>query len=93
MPSFSTQATPNPNSVKITASDGTFIDDGMRAFSTAEEAEGDPLGHRLFAVGGIADVFVVPDFLTITKQAGASWDLLMPKVKNVLNDYFDEERA
>lgn len=93
MPRFTTQATPNPNSMKITTSNGSFIDDGMRAFSTAEEAEDDPIGQRLFAIGGVADVFVVPDFLTITKSAGASWNLLMPKVKSALASYFEEERA
>ncbi len=90
MPTFSTEPTPNPDSLKITTREGAFIDEGMASFPSAEEAEEHPLGRRLFAVTGVANVFITPAFLTVTKRASASWDLLLPKVKRVLQDAMRE---
>ncbi len=91
MPTFSTQPTPNPDSLKVTAPGHTFMDEGMAAFASAEEAEADPLAQRLFAVAGVVNLFMTPDFITLTKNAGAHWDQIMPKVKKILEDHFAEE--
>lgn len=93
MPTFSTQPTPNPDSLKITTSGSLFMDNGMAAFASAEEAETNPLARRLFAVPGVVNLFVTPDFLTLTKSTGAHWDQLLPKVKKVLEDHFAEQDA
>jgi hypothetical protein len=89
MPSFSLQPTPNPNSVKITADAQPFLEHGMATFASAEEAAGHALGERLFAIRGIANVFILPQFLTITKEPAADWDVLLPEVEAVLAAYLD----
>lgn len=88
MPRFLTHPTPNPNSLKITTDAGRFIEGGMEAFSSAKEADGHPLGSRLFALTGVANVFIMPEFLTITKTPAADWDRLLPSVQSMLDDYF-----
>lgn len=82
------QPTPNPDSVKLTVDGHSFIDSGMESFSTPQEAEGHPLGSRIFALNGVANVFILPAFLTVTKHPAASWDALLPKIEHLLDEYF-----
>ena len=79
--------TPNPNSLKFTLAGARFLDTGLRSFSSPEDATGDPLGSALFAVRGISNVFVVPDFVTVTKHPAAHWDQLMPSIERILTEY------
>lgn len=88
MPSFNAEPTPNPNSVKITTDNGPFIEGGMVSLTSAGEAEEHPLGRRLFAIDGVANVLILPQFITISKTAGADWDKVLPNVKRVLNKHF-----
>ncbi|ARA92625.1 hypothetical protein AWN76_005220 [Rhodothermaceae bacterium RA] len=88
MPTFRTHLTPNPNSIKITTDAGPFIDSGMLSFNTPTEAEGHDLAEQLFRTPGLAGVFIMPDFLTVTKQPAATWDDVLPTVKSILADYF-----
>jgi hypothetical protein len=84
------EPTPNPNSLKITAAGHSFIPNGMATFSSATEAADHPLGARLFAVEGIANVFILPQFLTVTKQGGADWDDIFPDIERTVAEYLDE---
>jgi hypothetical protein len=93
MPAFQTQGTPNPNSIKIVTDGPSFIDEGMESFNSAQEAEDHPLGHRLFSLPGIANVFMLPQFVTVTKHPATKWGDLMPKVEQVLQSYFEERDA
>ncbi|GIV59827.1 NifU N-terminal domain-containing protein [Rhodocaloribacter litoris] len=91
MPAFHFHPTPNPNSMKITLSEGTFIADGMLSFAGAEAARDHPLGAALFAVEGVTNVFILPQFLTITKTPDADWDALMEAVTAVLARHFEAD--
>ena len=86
MPKLDISPTPNPNSLKCTLSEGTFIPEGMESFNSAEEAAGHSLGERLFRIGGIVNVFIMPRFLTITKSVDADWGDILPKVKRTVKD-------
>jgi hypothetical protein len=79
--------TPNPNSIKITVDGQRFIDSGMESFSTAEDAAGHALGERVFAITGVTNVFILPDFLTVTRHPAAEWDAILPKIELVLKSY------
>lgn len=93
MRSVQIHPTPNPNSMKFTASGRTFIPSGMVSFNAPSEATGHPLGERLFAIPGVANVFILPQFVTLTKQLAADWDLLLPKVEKALEAFFAEQDA
>jgi hypothetical protein len=84
MPKVSARPTPNPDSLKFTTDGARFIASGLRAYRTPAEAEGDPLGAALLAVGGVADVLILPDFVTVTKHPAAGWDDLLPAVERIL---------
>jgi hypothetical protein len=88
MPTFAFSPTPNPNSMKITSDGAPFLDAGMASYASPAEAAGDPLGERLFALEGVHNVFMLPQFITITKRADFSWDDLLPELERTLDDFF-----
>ena len=87
MATMQAESTPNPNSLKFTTDDGPFLDGGMAAYTSAEEAEEDPLARALFAISGVEDVFVTPQFVTVSKAPGADWAAVKPDVEAVLSDH------
>jgi hypothetical protein len=56
------------------------------SFASAEAAASDPLAARLFALGGIYNVFMVQDFVTVNKLPEVAWDDLVPQVQRILED-------
>ncbi|MFP4228955.1 MAG: NifU N-terminal domain-containing protein [Salinivenus sp.] len=92
MATIHAEPTPNPNSLKFTASDGSFQDDGVSAFSSASEAEGHPLAHRLFSIDGVADVFITPTFVTVSKEPEVDWSDVKAQVETALGDYLEDAR-
>jgi len=62
--------TPNPDAMKYSL-DVTL--DGSFNMVGAEAAEGQPFATAVFAAGGVAAVFGVNDFVTVTRQPGADW--------------------
>jgi len=89
MPDFRAESTPNPNSLKITTDTGPFIKEGMASFSAVAEAEGHALGEPIMRIPGVDNVFILPQFLTVTKQPAAAWEKVLPKVKQVLRSHFE----
>ena len=69
--------TPNPDAVKIEL-DTTL--DGTLSFKSADDAAGHPFAAAVFEGGGVANLFGVNDFVTITREPGADWDELVPRV-------------
>lgn len=83
------QATPNPNAAKFIA--GRRLVDGNRprSFATLADAAADPLAAAVFAIDGVAAVFMVEDFVTVTKAADASWARLTPEVTAAMREVLD----
>lgn len=89
MVQFQSHPTPNPNSLKFTTDGGPFLDQGMESFASIDEAQGHPLGKALFAHAGVINVFILPDFLTVTKDDSVDWDSLYPQVEATLRKHFE----
>lgn len=90
MPTIRSYPTPNPDSLKFVLDSGqTIIDDGMLVFASAAEAEHHSLGRALFALEGITNVFVLPEFLTVTKETAASWNSLLPGIEQAIIGFLD----
>jgi len=71
-------STPNPNATKFTLN--TKLESMMNATSAAEAAE-IPFAAAVFAAGGVASVFGVNDFVTVTREADAEWDPIVAAVQ------------
>ena len=50
--------------------------------STAEAAVGNSFAEDVFAAGGVAAIFGVNDFVTITRQADAAWEPIVAAVQH-----------
>lgn len=71
------EETPNPNAVKFIlrepVSNGT-----VHSFSSASQAENDPLAKALFDVGHVVSVFYADRMITVEKEEEGDWDELLP---------------
>lgn len=78
--------TPNPNAGKFTV--GRTLVEGRSGltFGSAAAAAGDPVAARLMAEPGVRSVFMVADFVTVTKDDAASWADLAPRVQTALRE-------
>lgn len=78
MASASPSPTPNPNAMKFT------LDVKLPAtmnLANAAAAEGNPFAAAVFRVEGVAALFGVNDFVTVTRRPGADWDTIVDGVK------------
>ena len=62
--------TPNPDAMKFTL-DTTLP--AMINVTSAEAATGHRFADTVFAAGGVAAIFGVDDFITVTRQPGCEW--------------------
>lgn len=69
------EETPNPNARKYVVGQ-KVVEKGSLSFNSAAEAKGHALGTALFAVKGVASVFAVNDFVTVTRKPSVEWDVL-----------------
>ncbi|CAN1569559.1 NIF system FeS cluster assembly, NifU, C-terminal [Rhabdaerophilaceae bacterium] len=81
-----TEATPNPATLKFLPGK-SVLGGSTREFKAAEEADASPLARRLFAVSGVAGVFLGSDFVTITKASG-EWQHLKPAILGAIMEHF-----
>ncbi len=78
MASASPSPTPNPNAMKFT------LDVKLPAtmnYANAAAAEGNPFAAAVFAIPGVASLFGVNDFVTVTRTPGTDWDPIIEGVK------------
>ena len=82
-----TEATPNPEVLKFIPG-REVTGQGTREYRNPSEAKPSPLASALFEVEGVTRVFFGPDFLTVTKDAGAEWKHLKPPILAAVMDFY-----
>ena len=80
---FEGERTPNPNALKFCV--GQPVQ--QRTLLPADASPEDPLSP-LLAVPGVVSVFAVEDFVTILKGSDASWNEVLPPVRDILKGVF-----
>lgn len=70
--------TPNPDAMKFTL-DVTLPE--MLNASSADDAPDSAFVREVLAVDGVASVFGVNDFVTITRESGADWEPIVEAVR------------
>ena len=70
-----TEGTPNPATLKFLPG-RTVMGSGTADFPSAEAAAPSPLARALFALPGVSRVFLGADFITVTKDWDADWQVL-----------------
>ncbi len=82
---FTVQQTPNPNSVKINASESIFAGPGSTSLKRGEQTD-HPLAQALIEIEGVDNIFGMNDFVTVSKEPDADWEEIISKVEAVLNE-------
>jgi Fe-S cluster biogenesis protein NfuA len=83
-----TEETPNPLTLKFLPGHSLMPSGSTWSCVAAADAEKSPLASSLWAIQGVEGVFYGADFLTITKGAASSWQVLKPSLLAVLVDFF-----
>ncbi len=82
-----TEDTPNPAALKFLPG-RPVLDSGVADFTNRTAAESSPLARLLFEIEGVDGVFLGSDFVTVTKGADKSWQVLKPMVLGAVMDHF-----
>jgi Fe-S cluster biogenesis protein NfuA len=81
-----TEATPNPATLKFLPGQ-TVLGEGTLELTSSDDAARSPLAQRLFAVPGVAGVFLGSDFVTVTKSGG-EWPHLKPALLGAIMEHY-----
>ena len=82
-----TESTPNPATLKFLPGQ-SVLEAGTADFPASDTAEKSPLARRIFAVDGVAGVFLGTDFVTVTKADGIEWEHVKPAVLGAVMEHF-----
>lgn len=82
-----TEQTPNPATLKFLPG-RAVMERGTLNVTDAEDARRSPLAARLFAVDGVAGVFLGADFISVTKGEGRDWATLKPEILGAVMEHF-----
>ena len=83
-----TEGTPNPATLKFLPGRDVMGHRGTADFATAAAAARSPLASRLFALPGVARVFLGGDFITVTEDGAQGWQALRPQVLGAIMEHF-----
>ena len=78
--------TPNPNAVKFVLKEPLTQFGIVRSFASAEDAVGNPLAERLFALDHVISVFMADRFVTVTQDGQANWHELLRQIAAPLRE-------
>ena len=81
------QPTPNPNAGKFVVSQQVAPVGTSRSYYDADEAREDPVARALMAIEGVRSLFMVDDFVTVTKNHAAKWEELVPRVEEAIREH------
>lgn len=60
---------------------------GVAEFKTMEEAAASMLAQKLFGLEGVTGVFYGSDFISVTKNDAAQWDILKTRIMAAIMDH------
>ena len=86
-----TEGTPNPATLKFLPG-RTVMGAGTADYAGQDSAGNSPLALALFALPGVARVFLGSDFVTVTKTDETDWHALKPAVLGALMEHFVANR-
>jgi Fe-S cluster biogenesis protein NfuA len=87
-----TEGTPNPATLKFLPG-LTVMGAGTADFASPDSAVRSPLATALFALPGVARVFLGGDFITVTKTEATAWQALKPQILGAVMEHFVAGRA
>lgn len=80
-----TKETPNPNALQFVIN-AVLLDNGNISFASKKEAGGDKMAEALFERPGVLSVFVMDNFVTVTKDEKTSWVPLKDRIWKTIDE-------
>jgi hypothetical protein len=81
--------TPNPNAHKFTLPGVRF--ERSFNFPSVESASAHPLAASLFEVGGVYNVLLAQDFVTVNKLPDVDWEVLDPVLIERIQSWLERQ--
>ncbi len=78
------EPSPNPNALRFQLD--TTLSETL-SISSAAAAEDNEFAAEVFAAGGVASIFGVNDFVTVTRSPGADWDPIVEAVQKAAAEH------
>ncbi len=85
------QPTPNVNAMKFLLS-RRVTDGRSQTYRSPDEAAASPLAKALFAIPGVVQVFLLNDFITVTRAPGAEWSAIVAQAETVIRTHLGAGR-
>ncbi len=86
--SVNIETTPNENALKFSINQPA-IESGHKTYSNPEAAEESSVAKALFQIEGVASVFLMADFITVTKQPTANWETIQPAAVDAIQGAYE----
>lgn len=89
------EMTPNPKTMKFVADRLLVEGNGVAEYGNISEAKGSStLAEQLFAFPFVEGVFIMSNFVTITKKEGIDWDLVVYELREFIREFLmNNEKA
>tara|TARA_B100000287_G_C20536204_1_gene742842 strand:+ start:75 stop:650 length:576 start_codon:yes stop_codon:yes gene_type:complete len=86
------ESNPNPNSLKF-VTNIMLVDEGIvKDYPDIQSAEDSPLAKKLFHFNYVKRVFIMSNFITITKSEKFSWEEIKLDLRDFIKKYIEEEK-
>jgi len=85
------EANPNPNSLKF-VTDRMLVDEGVvKDYPDADSTKDSPIAKKLFSFDYVDRVFIMSNFITITKNNQVHWDNIKLELRNFIKKHIEDE--
>ncbi len=86
------ESNPNPNSLKF-VTNIMLVDEGIvKDYPDIQSAEDSPLAKKLFDFEYVKRVFIMSNFITITKSEKFSWEEIKLDLRDFIKKYIEEKK-
>lgn len=90
MANFRFENTPNPNTIKINSD--ILLHAGTVEYHREKDSDAD-FAKDVFKVEGVKSIFILKDFLTVTKEDTADFNDITPFVIDTMNSYLKDNKS
>jgi len=86
------EASPNPNSLKFVVNYMLVPEGEIHDFPDIQSSSDSPLAEALFNFDYVRRVFIMSNFVTITKNEQIEWVMIQEELRNFLRDYLESDK-
>ena len=84
------ESNPNPNSLKFVTNSMLLQEGIVKDYPDIQSTKDSPLAKKLFDFSFVKRVFIMNNFITITKEEKTSWEEIKMEVRDFIKKYIEE---